>query len=80
MGWKKIGLMRRPAAGGEARSRASFFCAGKSLLSAFHYTENRGFPSRSSRWMQFCGFASEKENGGRNCKKNRKKLRMFFIE
>ena len=25
MGWKRIGLMRRPVAGGEARSRASFF-------------------------------------------------------
>ena len=24
MGWKRIGLMRRPAAGGEARERASF--------------------------------------------------------
>ena len=25
MGWKRSGLMRRPAAGGEARERASFF-------------------------------------------------------
>ena len=24
MGWKKIGLMKRPDAGGEARKRASF--------------------------------------------------------
>ena len=25
MGWKRIGLMRRPAAGGEDRERVSFF-------------------------------------------------------
>ena len=25
MGWKRIGLMRRPASGGEDRSRVSFF-------------------------------------------------------
>ena len=26
MGWKRIGLMRRPATGGEARERDSFLC------------------------------------------------------
>ena len=37
MGWKRIGLMRRPAAGGEARSRASFL-----LFFLFFQPQNTG--------------------------------------
>ena len=38
MGWKRIGLMRRPAAGGEARKQASFF---KKKLVLFRINKKR---------------------------------------
>ena len=38
MGWKRIGPMRRPAAGGEARKQASFF---KKKLVLFRINKKR---------------------------------------